>query len=430
MNTLIEWFARNSIAANLLMLAILLWGVASFGKIIVEAHPTTPMDEITVKVAYRGATPTDVEESVVVRIEEAIQDLEGIKSLSSEAIEGSGTVTVEVREQYDSRKLLEEVKARVDTIDNFPQGIKQPLIEVVQRQWEVISVVVAGDMPERELRTVGERVRDDIAALPGVSQVQLTAVRPYEVTIEVSEQQLRHYNLTLEGVAAAIRKSSLNLPGGVVKSESGEILLRSKGQAYSADEFERIVLFPREDGSQVRLGDIATVVDGFEETPLSTAYNGKSCVKIEVYRAGNQSVIDIATKVKAYIAESKERMPPGVELTYWRDQAESIKVRLASLLTSAFQSMALVFVVLSLFLRMTVALWVSAGIPVAIVGAMAIMPLVGISINYTSVGAFIMVLGMVVDDAIVTGESVYARVRSRLDADGVDAAVKGTQEVA
>lgn len=429
MNNLISWFARNSIAANLLMLAILLWGAASFGKIIVEAHPSTPMDIITVKVAYRGATPSDVEESVVIRIEEVIQDLEGIKSINSESIEGSGTVTLEVAENYEPSKLLEDIKARVDTIDNFPEGIKQPVIAISQKQWEVISVIVAADLPETELRKLGEHVRDDIASLSGVTQVQLTSVRPYEVGIEISEEILQHYHLTLESVAQAINRSSLNLPAGVVKSDSGEILLRTKGQAYEKNDFERMLLSPREDGSQLRLGDIATVIDGFEEEPLQTAFNHKRCVKIEVFRAGNQSVIDIARTVKKYIAENQERMPAGVELTYWRDQAESIKIRLTSLLSSAVQSMLLVFIVLSLFLRITVAFWVAVGIPVSIIGAFSMMPIMGISFNYTSVGAFIMVLGLVVDDAIVTGESIYARVRSQLDQDGTTAAIKGTQEV-
>lgn len=429
MNALISWFARNGIAANLMMLAILMWGIASLGKIVIEAHPSRPMDVITVSVVYRGATPSDVEEAVVVHIEEAVQALEGIKSLNSKSVEGTGTVEIEVAENYDARQLLEDVKSRVDTIDNFPEGIKRPVIAIKQHQWEVISVIVAGELPEHELRVIGERVRDEIAALPGVTQAELTSVRPYEVAIEVSEKTLRRYNLTLQAIADAIDRSSLNLPAGVVKADSGEILLRTKGQAYVSQDFERIVLRPREDGSQLRLGDIATIIDGFEEEPLATAYNHKRCVKVEVYRAGNQSVIDIAETVKAYIAENKNRMPPGVELTYWRDHAKSIKIRLQSLMTSAMQSMVLVIIVLSLFLRMKIALWVSLGIPISIFGALAMMPVLDISINYTSAGAFIMVLGLIVDDAIVTGESVYSRLRNHLDKDGVTSAIKGTQDV-
>lgn len=430
MNYLISWFTRNSIAANLLMFAILLWGITSLGKIIVEAHPASQMDTISVTVAYRGATPAEVEESIVIRIEEATQDLEGIKSIHSEAMESSATVSFEVLENYDPRELLEDIKARIDTINTFPDDSERPVIALAQRRWEVISVIVAADIPESELRKIGEWVRDDIASLPGVSLAQLTSVRPYEVAIEVSEKNLRRYGLTLSDITQSINRSSLNSPAGVVKSSGGEILLRTKGQAYVKADFEQIVLLPREDGSHLRLGDIATVIDGFEETPLATSFNHKRSVKIEVYRVGKQSVINIARTVKEYIANNQNRMPPGVELTYWRDRAKSIKIRLSTLLNSALQSMLLIFIVLTLFLRMSIALWVSVGIPVAIMGSFVIMPIMGISINYTSVGAFIMVLGLVVDDAIVTGESIYARIRNKLDTDPVTAAIKGTQEVA
>lgn len=430
MNNLISWFTRNSIAANLLMVAIVLWGAASLGKIIVEAHPASEMDTVTVNVAYRGATPAEVEESIVIRIEEATQDLDGIKTIRSEATEGSATVNIEVSEGYDPRQLAEDIKARVDTINTFPDDSERPVIAVAQRRWEVISVIVAADIPESELRKIGEWVRDDLASLPGVSLVQLTAVRPYEVAIEVSEKNLRRYALTLDDIAQAINRSSLNLPAGVVKSSAGEILLRTKGQAYGQSDFERIILLPRDDGSHLRLGDIATVVDGFEEEPLAALYNNERSVKIEVFRVGDQSVLEISRAVKNYIADNQSRMPPGVKLSYWRDRAKSIKIRLSTLLNSALQSIILIFIVLTLFLRLSVAIWVSVGIPVAIIGSFALMPLLGISINYTSVGAFIMVLGLVVDDAIVTGESIYTRLRNKLDADPVTSAIKGTQDVA
>ncbi len=430
MNSLISWFTRNSIAANLLMLAILLWGVASLGKIIVEAHPASQMDSITVSVKYRGATPAEVEESIVIRIEEITQDLEGIKSISSKAIESNATITFEVLENYDPRKLLEDIKARVDTINTFPIESERPVISVAQRRWEVISVIVAADIPESELRKIGEWVRDDIAALPGVSLVQLTSVRPYEIAIEVSEKNLRRYGLKLDDVTQSINHSSLNLPAGVVKSSGGEILLRTKGQAYVKADFEDIILMPNENGSHLRLGDIAIIIDGFEEEPLSTSFNNKRSVKIEVFRVGNQSVIDIAQTVKDYIVNKQSTLPPGVELTYWRDHAKSIKIRLSTLLSSAVQSIVLIFIVLTLFLRLSIAIWVSVGIPVAIIGSFAMMPIMGVSINYTSVGAFIMVLGLVVDDAIVTGESIYSRLRKKLDSDATTAAIKGTQDVA
>ncbi|MCK5830661.1 MAG: efflux RND transporter permease subunit [Methylococcales bacterium] len=430
MNALISWFTRNSIAANLLMLTIILWGITSLSKIVIEAHPAFQMDSISINVSYRGATPAEIEESIIVRIEEITQDIEGIKSISSEATEGIASIDFEVAENYDPRQLGEDIKARIDTINTFPDDSDRPVIAVSQMRWEVISVIVAADLPEGELRKIGEWVRDDIASLPGISLVQLTSIRPYEIAIEISEKNLRRFGLTLNDVAQSISNSSLNLPAGVVKSSGGEILLRTKGQAYTKSDFEQLTILPREDGSHLRLGDIANIIDGFEEEPLTTSYNHKRCVKIEIFRTGDQSVINIAQRVKDYIVEKQTQLPAGVELTYWRDKAKSIKIRLSTLLNSAIQSMILIFIVLTLFLRMSIAIWVSVGIPVAIIGSFSMMPILGISINYTSVGAFIMVLGLVVDDAIVTGESVYARLRNKQDANSTLAAIKGTQDVA
>ena len=431
MNTLISWFTRNSVAANLLLVTILLWGLSALGKVIIEGHPRFEMDGVTVQVEFRGATPAEVEESVVVRVEEAIQDIEGIKEIRSDSVEGLGTVTVEVVEGYNPRELADDIKSRVDAITTFPEQSERPLVSIAQRQWEVISVVVAADLPEDELRKIGEWVRDDISSLPGISLAKLTSIRPYEVAIEVSEETLRRFGLTLDTIADSINQSSLDLPAGLVKTAGGEILLRTKGQAYVRADFERIVVRPREDGTHLTLGDIATVVDGFEEEPLSAYYNHKRCVMIEVYRVGNQSVIGIANAIKDYVANNAQtRVPPGVEISYWRDTSKTIKLRIATLMDSAIQGMLLIFVVLALFLHISVALWVCVGIPVAIVGCFAIMPILDVTINYTSVFAFIMVLGLVVDDAIVTAENVYTRLKSKIDPDAITAAIKGTQEVA
>jgi multidrug efflux pump subunit AcrB len=430
MNTLIRWFTHNDIAANLLMLAILLWGIASMGEIIIEAHPAFQLDVIDVSANYRGATPAEVEESILIRIEEITQDLEGIKTIRSEAMEGSGTVSFEVMEGYDPHILLENIKTRIDTINTFPEDSDKPVIALAQRRWEVISVIIAADLPEKELRRMGEIIRDDIVSLPGVSLVQLTSVRLYEIAIEVSEKNLRRYGLTLNDISQAIKRASLNAPTGIIKSSAGEILLRTKSQAYVKEDFENIVLRPHQDGARLLLGDIADIKDGFEEEPLSTFFNKKHCVKIEVFRVGQQSVIEIAQTVKDYIAEKKTALPPGVELGYWRDHAKSIKIRLSTLLNSALQSIVLIFIVLTLFLHVSVAFWVAVGIPVAISGAVAMMPFLNLSINYTSVGAFIMVLGLVVDDAIVTGESIYTRLRKKLDSNPTAAAINGTQDVA
>lgn len=412
MHQIIAWFARNGVAANLLMLAILMAGINTlFKRIPTEIFPEFELDMITVSVPYRGSIPAEVEESVVVKIEEAIQDLQGIKEINSTASEGAGSVSIEVDKGYDSRDLLDDIKNRVDSINTFPVETEKPVINLAKPRGEVITVVLAADMSESDLCLLGEQIRDEIVNLPNVTQVSLQAVRPYEVAIEVSEQTLQQYGLTLDGVAQAIRSSSIDLPAGAIKTTGGEILLRTKGQAYVGSDFENIVLLTRNDGTRLTLGEIAKVVDGFEETPLFARWNGKRCVMIAVARVGNQNAIDLANEVKDYLVERRHTLPPGVDLDYWNDRSKIVKGRIQTLTSSAMQGGFLVFLVLALFLRFSLALWVCLGIPVAFMGALAFMPQLGVTINIISLFGFILVLGIVVDDAIVTGENIYSHLQ-------------------
>lgn len=429
MKGMIAWFTRNGVAANLLMVSILFSGVyASLQSIPTEVFPEFELDIIEIGVEYRGSTPAEVEEAVVVRVEEAIQDLEGIKQITSSSVEGAGAVSVEVATGYKARNLLEDIKNRIDAINTFPDETEKPTIRISQRSSAVISVVLSGEMSEKDLRTLGEQVRDEISDLPEITQVSLGAVRKYEIAIEVSEHTLQQYGLTLDQVARAISNSSMDLPAGNIKTSAGEVLLRTKGQAYVGKDFEDIVLITRGDGTRITVGDIAVVHDGFEEEPLIATFNDKPCVLINVSRVGDQNAIELAEVVKGYMAAASEKLPEGIELSFWNDRSKIVRGRLDVLFKSAWQGTILVIVVLSLFLRPSIALWVFLGVPISFAGAIALMPLVGATFNIFSLFAFILVLGIVVDDAIVTGENIFTHLQR--GGDSTKAAIEGTKEVA
>ena len=425
---MIRWFTVNDVAANLLMLLIILAGLYTLPSIPMEILPKYEADIINIRIANPGATPEEMERDVVMRVEEAIHDLEGIKEIISTAVEGTSTVDVEVARGYKPRDLMDDIKTRIDAINNFPEEIERPDLKIVQRNHDVISVVVAADMDEADLRRIGEKVRDDLAALKGISQVVLTGVRPYEIAIEVSEQQLQRYGLTFEEIARAINRSSLNVSTGTIKGKGGDILLSSRGQAYNQADFENIVIRSAEHGVRVLLGDIATVSDGFMEGNLASVYQGKTAVMIDITRVGNENAISIATAVKQYITKKQTQLPAGIEITYWRDRSKIIKGRISTLLKSALQGGILVFLLLTIFLRLSVALWVCVGIPVSFLGVLAVMPLLGVTLNVNTVFAFIMVLGIVVDDAIVIGESAYAEIQHY--GHSTDNIINGTMRVA
>lgn len=425
---MIRWFCKNEVAANLLMVVILIAGLVCASRVPLEVFPDFSLDMITVRVPVRGATPGEVEDSVLIRIEEAIHDLEGIEQIVAKANEGMASVSIEVASGHDQRDLLDRIKNRVDAINSFPDTIERPTFSLAIHQREVIAVVVAGDVPEKVLRELGERVRDDLTAISGITQVTLQPKRPYEIAIEISEQALDTYTLTFSQVANAIRSSSVDLSAGSIRAAGGDILVRTKGQAYVYADFASVVLRTNLDGTRLTVGDVATVLDGFEEDAVTVAFNGKPAMMVEVYRVGEQSAIEIADKVKTYVAQMQEQAPPGVEFNFWRDRSKIIKNRLSTLARSATQGGILVFILLFIFLRFTVALWVCIGIPVCFMGAFLLMPLTGVTINIISCFAFILVLGIVVDDAIVTGENIYRHVKE--GGNSTLAAITGTQQVA
>jgi multidrug efflux pump subunit AcrB len=429
MHSLIAWFARNDVAANLLMLIIVVAGLYSLSnKIPVDLFPEFEINTVQVSTVLPGASPQEVEEGLTIKIEEAIQDIAGIREMTSRSNEGRSTVTVEVEDGFDVREMLDEMKSRVDAINNFPVEAERPLVTMPQRVRDAIGVVMYGDYDGLTLRRLAEDVRDELASLPQVSQVSVDNSLRFEISIEIPEWSLRKYDLTLEKVSDVLRRNSMDVSAGNLKTEGGDIFIRSIGQAYRASDFSELPILTDQDGTLIRLGDIAVLRDEFEETPLRTRFNGIPAIEVEVFRIGDQSIIEVTDAVKDYIASKQEALPEGLTMTYWRDRSKSIKARLATLTKSAWQGALLVILLLALFLRPAVALWVCIGIPMSFMGAFILMPIFGISLNLMSLFAFILVLGIVVDDAIVTGENVYEHMQRGTDP--LTAAIKGTQEVA
>ncbi|MFN3235730.1 MAG: efflux RND transporter permease subunit [Pseudomonadales bacterium] len=427
MKPIIAWFANNHIAANLLMLLIIMSGLASLTQIPQKSFPDIEVPLITVTVPYLGAAPEEVEQGVCIRIEEELEGIEGIEQISSNSNEGLCSVSVELFEDADESKALDDVKSRVDAIDTFPEETEKPIVSLVSVVRAVLDIAITGPQDERTLKVLGQQVRDDIAALPNVTQVELKNTRPYEISIEVSEAALRRYGLSFDQVANAVRVRSLDLPGGSIKTDGGEILLRTKGQAYWGGEFENLVILTRPDGTRLMVKDVATVVDGFEDTDQLLRFDGKPAALIRVSRVGDQDILEITRTVKAYLATAEERLPAGVELTIWNDGSMLLRDRLDTLLSSARQGFLMVLILLALFLRPRLAFWVSAGVPVAFLGALALAGNVGMSIDAISLFGFILVLGILVDDAVVVGENVHAT--QGRTGDMLGGAIEGTQQV-
>ncbi|HEY5717462.1 MAG TPA: efflux RND transporter permease subunit, partial [Motiliproteus sp.] len=338
MHGMITWFARNPVAANLLMVAIMVSGLYSLAnRLPLEVFPDIDLDLINVRVSYPGATPTEVEEALAIRIEEEIQDLEGIDSLFSRSTEGSVLVSVEVAKGASPRELMEDIKSRVDAISSFPDEAERPVVSLQQRRREVISAVIYGERSEAELRELAERVRDDLLAIPDITQVVLDSPPAYELAIEVSEYTLKEYGLTLAQVAAAVSAGSVDLSAGNIRTLGADILVRTRGQAYTAEEFGRIPVVTRADGTLVTLGDIARIHDGFEEDPVKTRFNGLPAIALDVFRVGDQNSIALAAKVREYIEAKSQQLPQGLHLDYWRDRSKIVKARLNTLTKNAMQ---------------------------------------------------------------------------------------------
>lgn len=428
---MIAWFARNHVAANLLMLAVMVAGGWTLyqDKIPLEVFQDMPSRFISVNVPYPASSPEETEETIVLKIEEAIQQVGGIKHINSTAGSSGGSVFIEVNEGEDPRRVMDDVKIRVDAIPNFPALAEKPVIQLDDSFHSVITVILSADMAERDLKRLGEQTRDELASLPGISHADITGVRNEEIAIEIPEEQLRKYSLSLESISRAIRENAIDMPAGVVQTEAGDVSLRTRGRAYTGDDYARIPLLTRNDGSKVTLGEIAKIIDGFTENPLVTRLNGRRCVMISVMREGKQNAITIGERVKAYIEETNKKLPGGVRLDYWNDRSKIVKGRIDLLLQNAQSCLILVFICVGLFLRLEAVIWVGVGMVMSFLGAIALMPYMDISINLSSLMGFILVLGIVVDDAIVISEHCD-HVRATQGLTPLEAAIAGTQRMA
>lgn len=423
----ITWFAKNHVAANLLMLFCLLGGIITAFNIKVEVFPETTLDKITVKVEYKGASPAEVEESIITRIEERVAGLSGVRRIDSVARESWGIITVEVVQGWDVQKLLDDVKAEVDRITTLPDEAEKPIVSEVVRSTQVLWVALFGDAPESTLKHLAEKMRDDITSLPGITQAELFGVRTGEIHIEVSEDTLRRHGLTLNQVATAVRNASLDLPAGSVKTAGGEILVRAKGRRYKAAEYGDIALLTRPDGSKLTLSQIAQISDGFEDTDLFARFQGQPAALIQVYRVADQNALDVAEKVKKFVDKSRQNLPKGIEVDFFADRSEILKSRMDLLLRNMAIGLILVVIVLGLFLELKLAFWVTLGIPISFAFGIWLLPTLDVSINMISLFAFILVLGIVVDDAIVVGENVFKK--REAGQTPLKAAVEGAIEV-
>ncbi len=427
MKAAIRWMARNHVAANLLMLILIFGGIMMAMSIKQEIFPEIAMDRVSVSVAYPGAGPEEVEEGVVLKIEESLSGVTGIKKVTSVASEGSGSVIAEAITGTDIDLLTQEIKSEVDRITTLPEDAEKPVVSKLLRRTQVIYVVVYGDIPERSLREYAEGISDDLRFLPVITQTELAGVRPYEISIELTEEKLRSYGLTLEGVAARVKKASIDLPAGTLKSSGGEVMIRTKEKRYNGAGYSDIAVIDRPDGTTVRLGDIADVRDTFRDTDQFLSFDGKPAAMVAVFRVGEQKPIEISRAVKSYIEEKQNSLPDSVTLATFDDKSELLKSRMNLLIKNALLGLVLVFIVLGLFLQMRLASWVMLGIPISFLGALLLMPGLDVSINMLSLFAFILALGIVVDDAIVVGENIFEH-RKRGEGH-LSAAVDGAIEV-
>ena len=428
MRGLISAAVHNPVAANLLMVVIIVVGGMSAYNLRRETFPQVAFDVIQVQTAFPGATPEEIEESIVVKIEEAIKSIEGIQDITSQTNENSGVVLARLKPGMDNRRVLEDIQSEVEKIDTFPEDAEPTRFEERTQRRKVINVAIHGEQPERTLKEVATRVRDDLLASEFISQVRLIGTRDYEISIEVSEASLRRHGLTFDEIRQVVQRSSLNLPGGSIKTPAQDIVVRIAGQRYTGPEFATLPLLTRPDGSVVTLGEVARVSDGFVEAQRIGRFNGTPSVLVSLSRTGDEDALVISDTVRRYVAEQATQLPAGLSMSVWADDSAIIKSRLNLLSRNGLQGLVLVLLSLWLFMNLRLAFWVGVGLLVALLGGLWILSLYGGTLNMITMFAFIMAIGMLVDDAIVVGENIYSHWRRGKPP--VQAAIDGASEVA
>ena len=424
----VAYMARNGVAANLLMAFILVSGFYALGTIVQEVLPEVSLDRVSISVPYPGATPDEVEESIILKIEEQIEGVEGLRQIRSTAFEGRASVRAQAEMGVEISRFVDDIKAQVDRIQTFPQEAERPEVSEITSRQSVIRLALFGDVPERSLKELAYRVEDELSALPAVSYVETTGVRDYEVSIEVPMHRLRALGLTLGDVSAAVRGGSLELSAGSIDAADEEVRIRTTGQNYTQHDFEEIIVLSRGDGTVVRLGDIATVRDGFRDVDLIGRYQGQPAAYVEIFRTSDEKVLEIVGAVEEHLeTELIPTLPAGVDIRVWNNDADLLRDRLGLLVENGLLGLVLVLLSLALFLEIRLALWVAVGIAVSFVGTFAVMAALGVSINLMSLFAFILAIGIVVDDAVVVGENIYAE-RER-GAGGIAGSIRGARRV-
>ncbi len=423
----IRWMANNPVASNLLMLFFLVGGLVMLTRITQEFFPNIERDTVTVTVPYPGASPEEVEEGIVLAVEEALSGLDGVKEVTSTAAEGSGTVVAELYERVNQMKVYQDIESEVDRIVTFPEDSEDPIVTLDTRSREVVQVAIYGEARETSLRELAEQLRDRFLESPEITKIELAGIRPLEIGIEVSQDALRRYGISVPDIAAKVKRACVEIPAGAIKAKGGEVLVRMTERRDYGREFGQIPIISTPDGGQVFLKDIAEINDGFEDSDRFAVHNGKPAVMLEVYRIGNQTPVSVSAAVREQMELVRDKLPDGIQMAELRNMAEIYHQRARLLIKNGIMGLCLVMILLGFFLEIRLAFWVMMGIPISFLGAMLFMPALGLSLNMMSMFAFIVALGIVVDDAIVVGENVY-----RLHQDGmsfIDAAVAGTREV-
>ncbi len=427
---IIAWFARNSIAANLLMVFILVGGLLTAFTIDKQMFPQVKINWISYSALYPGAAPQEVEEGITIKIEEALKSVQGLKRVITYSNRGYSNGWFEVELDYDPQVVLEEVKSAIDSIPSFPDGMERIKVEREKYRQEVMYISLYGDLSNMELKELGRNIYQEIQQLPTINTSDFYSGLDYEIAIEVSKDKLREYGLSFNDVANAVRSYSRNMSAGQIRAENGYINLRVENQAYHGHEFELIPVVTLEDGSKVLLGEIATVLDGLQEGLQYSKFNGKNSVTFFVGAADNQSITDVAAIMKKYVEDKSAVLPEGVKLETWVDLTYYLEGRLNMMLDNMKSGSVLVFLMLALFLRVRLAFWVMMGLPVCFLGTLLFMPMefIGVTINVISLFAFILVLGIVVDDAIVMGESAHDEIEEH--GHTTDNVIRGVKRVA
>jgi multidrug efflux pump subunit AcrB len=427
MKRVLAAFARNTVFANIVLVLIFLAGGIATMSMIRENFPEFSMDMITISVLYPGADPEEVEEGICQKIEEAIEGLEGIKQYTTQSSENAGSAIIEIKEDYDASDVLERVRTKVNAISTFPVDAEKPVISEFMIKDPVMLLYLSGDMSERRIKEWTQRIKDEIQQLPEVSKVEISGARGYEIGIEVSEERLREYGLTFNMIVDAIRRSSLNLAGGTIRTRGEEIRVRTIGRKYTGEALSSIVVLARPGGEIITLDRVATINDGFTEDPINALINGEPSVLLTVYKTKEEDALVISEAVQQFISQKQMQLPAGAHIKIFYDNTDMLRSRINLLSKNLIIGLMIVFFLLWCFLNARLSFWAGMGIPVSIAGAMAILWAIGGTINMVSLFGLILVLGIVVDDAIVVGEAIYFH--RKQGEPPIKAAVEGISEV-